>query len=57
MIDINCQHSFAEALESGTVADELIILWLEEPRDEADLTACRLLTEHLNIPIRSRRNT
>lgn len=51
MIDMNGQYSLEQALAFGGVADELGAYWLEEPCDEADLSAYQRLTEALQTPI------
>lgn len=51
MIDANCTYSVPEALEVGRAAEELEIVWFEEPLPPEDLDGYRQLTDKLEVPV------
>ena len=51
MIDANCAYSLPEAIRVGRAAEELGIVWFEEPLPPDDLDGYARLSEKLDIPI------
>lgn len=51
MIDANCAYSIPEALKVGRAAEELDVVWFEEPLPPTDLDGYAQLTEKLDVPV------
>jgi D-galactarolactone cycloisomerase len=51
MIDANCAYTAPEALKVGRAAEELGIIWFEEPLPPDDLSGYSELTSKLDVPV------
>lgn len=51
MIDANCAYSVPEAIRVGRAAEELGVVWFEEPLPPSDLDGYALLTQKLDVPV------